>query len=102
MSSSHTGQRIPEHPEETNRKVRCHYANFLRDKYRSGIPSSFSLEWPPTPTQKVFNLAMFTQEQLRYGPNEELVKLLLRGDVSSAMCGKGTVKLEQISAHISV
>ena len=43
---------------------------------------------------------MITQEQLQYGPNEELVKLLLRGDVSSAMCGKGTVKLEQISASL--
>ena len=101
MSSSHTEQQFMlEHPEETNRKVRCHYANLLRDKYRSGIPSFFSLEWPPAPTRKVFNLAMFTQEQLRYGPNEELVKLLLRGDVSSAMCGKGTVKLEQISASL--
>ena len=91
---------MPEDPEETNAKVRCHYANFLRDKYRSGIPSFLSLQWPPPPTRKVFNLAMVTQEQLRYGPNEEMVKLLLRGDVGGVMCNKDEVTLKQISASL--
>jgi len=101
MSSSHTEQqRTLEHPEETNRKVRCHYANFLRDKYRSGIPSLFNLQWPPPPTRKVFNLAMITQEQLQYGPNEEMVKLLLRGNISDAVCGKDKMELKQISANL--
>jgi len=101
MSSSHTEQqRTLEHPEETNRRVRCHYANFLRGKYRSGIPSFFSLEWPPAPTRKVFNLVMITQRTLRYGPSEEMVKLLLRGDVSGATCGKDKMELKQISANL--
>ena len=101
ISSSHTEQQcMLEHPEDTNRKVRCHYANFLRDKYRSGIPSFFNLQWPPPPTQRVFSLAMITQRILRYGPNEEMVKLLLRGDASGAMCGKDRMELKQISANL--
>ena len=93
---------MSEHPEETNRTIRNHYANFLRDKYRSGIPTVLNLEWPPPPTQKVFNLAMVTQEQLRqYGrPNEEMVKLLLRGDVSGVMECKDEVTLKEISTSL--
>ena len=101
VSSSHWDEQcISEHPEETNRKIRCYYANLLRDKYRSVNRSFLSLQWPPPPTRKVFNLAMVTQKELRYGPNEEVVKLLLRGDVSGAIYGKDKIRLEQISASL--
>ena len=43
---------------------------------------------------------MVTQKELRYGPNEEVVKLLLRGDVSGAIYGKDKIQLEQISASL--
>ena len=92
---------MSEHPEETNRTIRNHYANFLQGKYRSGIPTVLNLDWPPPPTQKVFNLAMVTQEQRRYGrPNEEMVKLLLRGDVSGVMQRKDEVTLKEISTSL--
>ena len=101
VSSSHWDEQcISEHPEETNRKLRCYYANLLRDKYRSVSLSFLSLQWPPPPTRKVFNLAMVAQKKLRYGPNEEVVKLLLRGDVSGAIYGKNKIQLENISASL--
>ena len=43
---------------------------------------------------------MITQKGLRYGPNEEVVKLLLRGDVRGAIYGKDKIQLEQISASL--
>ena len=93
-------QYVPEHPEETNRRVRCRYANFLQDKYRSGIPTFLSLQWPPPPTRKIFNLAMITEATLRYGPSEEKAKLLLMGDVGGVMRSKNKVTLKQISARL--
>ena len=98
MSNSPMEQHMLKHPEETNRNVRCHYANFLREKYRSEIPSFFSFQWPPPPTRKVFNLAMITQRIRQYG--EELARLLLRGNVSTAMYYKDRVELMQLSASL--
>lgn len=68
-------------------------------KYRTEIPS-FSLQWPPPPTRKVFNLAMIEQKVLQYGPNEEIVRLLLKGDVTEVMSHTIEVTLEQISASL--
>ena len=68
-------------------------------KYTTEIPS-FSLQWPPPPTHKVFNLAMIGQKVLQYGPNEEIVRLLLKGDVTTVMSSSGEVTLEQISASL--
>ena len=87
-------------PEGTNRSIRCHYANTLRDKYRSGIPTFLTLQWPPPPTCKVFNLAMISHRVQKYGRNEEQVKLLLRGNVSDVMSIRKGVTLEQISSSL--
>ena len=65
-------------------------------KYCTEIPS-FSLQWPPPPTRKVFNLAMVEQRVLQYGPNEEIVRLLLKGDVNEVMSHTNEVTLEQVS-----
>ena len=84
-------------PEEANRRIYYHYANTLRDKYRTGIHTSLTLQWPPPPTHKVFNLAMISERELNYGSNDELVRLLLRGDVSGVMNRKNQVTLKKIS-----
>ena len=34
------------------------YAKYLRGKYKIGFPKFLSLQWPPPPTRKIFNLAM--------------------------------------------
>ena len=87
-------------PEEENKTIRSKYANTLKDKYRSGVPTFLTLQWPPPPTRKVFNLAMISQRALKYGHDEELVRLLQKGDVSSAVSSRNTVTLEQISDNL--
>ena len=84
-------------PEEENKTIRSKYANILKEKYRSGVPTFLTLQWPPPPTLKVFNLAMISQRELRYGADDELVRLLLRGNVSDAVSQRNEVKLQQIS-----
>ena len=87
----------PSDPEETSRSIRCQYANTLRDKYQSGVPTFLTLQWPPPPTRKVFNLTMISQRVLHYGHDEELVRLLQRGKVKDAVSSRDRVTLEQIS-----
>ena len=84
-------------PEEKNKAIRSKYANTLKDKYRLNVPNFLTLQWPPPPTLKVFNLAMISQGELRYGADDELVRLLLRGQVSDVVSQKNEVTLEQMS-----
>ena len=86
-----------EDPEEENKTIRSKYANTLKDKYRLNVPNFLTLQWPPPPTLKVFNLAMISKGELRYGTDDELVRLLLRGKVSDVVSRKNKVTLEQIS-----
>ena len=91
---------IPADPEEANRSICCLYANTLKEKYRTGVPTFLTLQWPPPPTRKVFNLAMISQRVLNYGPDEELVRLLQKGNVSKVVSTRNTVTLEQISDNL--
>jgi len=78
----------------TGKDVICNYATYLQKKYQTEIPS-VSIQWPPPPTDKVFNLAMIEQETT-YLHDEEFSRLLLHGDVAGAMHEKKEVKLEDI------
>ena len=96
----HSTSKVQSDPEDTSRSIRSQYANTLKDKYRSGVPTFLTLQWPPPPTRKVFNLAMISQRALKYGHDEELVRLLQKGDVNSAVSSRNTVTLEQISDNL--
>jgi len=84
-------------PHEENRKIRCAYANNLKEKYRSGVPTFLTLQWPPALTHKVFNLAMISQRVLQYCPNDEKVRLLQKGRVSDVVTNRNKITLEKMS-----
>ena len=84
-------------PEKENKNIRSKYANTLKEKYRSGVPTFLTLQWPPPPTLKVFNLAMISQRELQYGDDDELARLLLKGNVRDAVSQRNEVTLKQIS-----
>ena len=90
-------QSVRRDPEEEYKAIRSKYAHTLKDKYSSGVPTFLTLQWPPPPTLKVFNLAMISQRQLRYGADDELVRLLLRGNVRDIVSQRKKMTLEQIS-----
>ena len=91
---------MPSDPEENSRSIRCHYANILRGKYQSRVPSVLTLQWPPPPTLKVFNLAMISQRVLRYAPDDEMVRLLQKGNVSDVVTSRNQVTLDEISRNL--
>ena len=72
------------------------YAEYLKSKYRTTRPPVLSLQWPPPPTHTVINLALIKKVLYEYGPNEELVRLLQRGQVSEAAEGHSEIKLSNL------
>ena len=73
------------------------YTDYLRGLYQTQLPSFLTLQWPPPPTRRVFNLAMIQGHNIRYGPvDEDMVRLMLQGRVKDVLYQKKPVKLEDI------
>ena len=73
------------------------YAEYLRGRYSTEVPKFFTLQWPPPPTHKVFNLAIIGHQTIQRGPiDEELVQLTLRGNVDDIMRRKSSIELKNL------
>ena len=73
------------------------YAEYLRGRYSTEVPKFFTLQWPPPPTHKVFNLAIIGHETIQRCPiDEELVQLTLRGNVDDIMRRKSSIELKNL------
>ena len=73
------------------------YAEYLRGRYSTELPAFFTLQWPPPPTRKVFNLAIIGHQTIQRGPmDEELVRLTLRGNVDDIMRRKSSIELKNL------
>ena len=73
------------------------YAEYLRGRYTTELPKFFTLQWPPPPTRKVFNLAIIEHQTIQRGPiDEELVQLTLRGNVDDIMRRKSSIELKNL------
>lgn len=72
------------------------YADYLQGRYQTEFPTSLTLQWPPPPTRRVFNLAMIRGQKVRYGMDEEMTKLMLQGRVRDVLDKQMPVKLEDI------
>ena len=84
-------------PLAAKRSILDSYADYLRGRYSTELPAFFTLQWPPPPTRKVFNLAMIGRQTIQRGPiDEELVRLTLRGDVDDIMRGKSSIELKNL------
>ena len=84
-------------PPAAKRSILDSYAEYLRGRYSTELPAFFTLQWPPPPTCKVFNLAMIGHETIQRGPaDEEFVRLTLRGGVDDIMRMKSSIELENL------
>ena len=81
----------------TERVTLDSYAEYLRGRYSTDVPKFFTLQWPPPPTHKVFNLAIIGHETIQRGPiDEELVRLTLKGNVDDIMRRKSPIELKNL------
>ena len=84
-------------PPAAKRSILDSYAEYLRGRYSRELPAFFTLQWPPPPTCKVFNLAMIGHTTIHRGPiDEELVRLILRGNVDDIMRRKSSIELKNL------
>ena len=72
------------------------YADYLKGRYRTTRPHILSHKLLPPPTHAVFNLALIQKERLEFGPNEELVRLLQRGQVKEAAESHTEIELSNL------
>ena len=87
-------------PQSADMGVLNSYAQYLQGRYSARLPAVLTLQFPPPPTQKVFNLAMIAKERIqRPSLDEELVRLTLRGNVDDIVARKTSVKLQDIFEH---
>ena len=84
-------------PPAAKRSILDSYAEYLRGRYSTELPAFFTLQWPPPPTRKVFNLAMIGRQTIQLCPiDEELVRLILRGNVDDIMRRKSSIELKNL------
>ena len=73
------------------------YTEYLRGRYQTQLLSFLTLQWPPPPTRKVFNLAMIRSlKQTAVTVDRELARLTLQGDVEHIMSTRSEVKLGEL------
>ena len=72
------------------------YADYLKGRYRTTRPHVLSHQMLPPPTRTVFNLALIQKQRLEFGPNEELVRLLQRGQVKEAAESHTEIELSNL------
>ena len=72
------------------------YVSYMKGRYRTTRPHVLSHKLLPPPTRTVFNLALIQKERLEFGPNEELVRLLQRGQVKEAAESHTEIELSNI------
>ena len=96
-SSSSCEEDDPTTAKRTDKDSLDTYAEYLRGCYSTELPAFFTLQWPPPPTHKVFNLAMIGHQTIQRGPiDEELVRLTLRGNVDDIMRTKSPIELRNL------
>ena len=72
------------------------YASYLKGRYCTTRPHILSHKLLPPPTRTVFNLALIQKKRLEFGPNEELVRLLQRGQVKEAAESHTEIELSNL------
>ena len=72
------------------------YVSYLKGRYRTTRPHVLSHKLLPPPMHAVFNLALIQKERLEFGPNEELVRLLQRGQVKEAAESHTEIELSNL------
>ena len=79
------------------------YGSYLRKQY---VEILFTLEvsankWLPSPTQKIFNLAMIKKEKIQRGRiDDEFVHKTIRGQVDDILLEKSPIELKDIFKNI--
>ena len=77
-----------------------HFSIELKKKYQQSQGSPSPVEWIPSPTRKIFRLAMIQRERVQRGHIEDrFVRMTISGRVDDILHTKSPVELEYIFRH---
>ena len=77
------------------------YANYLKQRHLQVQISMSSNKWLPSPTQKIFNLAIIKTEKIQRGKiDDDFVLKSMRGQIDDILLEKSPIKLEEIFSNI--
>ncbi len=83
-------------PRSSSHYALVEYGDYLKERYRENF-TVFSVQWPPLPIEKAFNLAMIQQTKIQHGEiPDEYVRMTVTGKVDDILHMKTPVKLEDI------
>ena len=69
----------------------------LRKRYQQSQGSPSPVEWIPSPTKKIFRLAMIQRERVQRGHTEDMfVQMTIRGRIDDILYAKSPVELEYV------
>ena len=73
------------------------FGSKLKEKYQQSQGSPFLVEWIPSPTKKIFRLAMIQRERVQRGHIEDsFVRMTISGRVDDILHAKSPIELEHI------
>ena len=73
------------------------FGSILKEKYQQSQGSPSPVEWIPSPTKKIFRLAMIQRERVQRGHIEDrLVRMTISGRIDDILHAKSQVELEHI------
>ena len=77
------------------------YSTYLKERHLQLHITVASNKWLPSPTQKIFNLAIIKKEKIQHGKiDDEFVRNTIRGQVDDILSKKSPIELENILKNI--
>jgi DNA replication protein DnaC len=77
------------------------YSGYLKERHSQVHIAAASNKWLPSPTQKIFNLAIIKKERIQRGKiDDEFVRQTIRGQVDDILLKKSPIELEKLFENI--
>ena len=77
------------------------YSSYLKERHSQVHIAVASNKWLPSPTRKIFNLAIIKKERIQRGEiDDEFVRQTIRGQVDDILLKKSPIELEKLFENI--
>ena len=91
----------PPQPSTTQLPMLVWYSGYLKERHSQVHIVVVYNKWLPSPTQKIFNLAIIKKERIQRGKiDDEFVHKTIRGQVDDILSKKSPIELEKLFTNI--
>ena len=91
----------PPQPSTTQHPTLVWYSGYLKERHSQVHIAVVSNKWFPSPTRKIFNLAIIKKERIQRGKiDDEFVRKTIRGQVDDILSKKSPIELEKLFTNI--